>query len=70
MLCVLGDINGWVGDRLRVGITGGFRVPGKNDDGRRVIEFCAERGFCVGNTCFEYRSLHKYTRMARGQDEV
>ena len=23
---------------------------------------------CVGNTYFEYKSLHKYRRMARGQD--
>ena len=25
-------------------------------------------GLCVGNTYFEQRSLHKYTRVARGQD--
>ena len=28
-LCVLGDLNGWVGDRVRVGITCTFRVPGE-----------------------------------------
>ena len=32
------------------------------------MEFCAERGQCVGNTYFKQRSLHKYTRVARGQD--
>ena len=49
-LCILGDHNGWVGDRTRVGITGAFGVPGENDNGRRVVEFCEERGLCVGNT--------------------
>ena len=35
--------------------------------GRSVVEFCAERGLCGGNTYFEYRSSYKYTRVARGQ---
>ena len=48
-LCILGDLNGWIEDRTRAGITGVFRVPGENDNGRRVVEFCAERGLCVGN---------------------
>ena len=65
-LCVMGDLNGWVGDRVRAGITGAFGVPGENENGRRVVEFCAERGMCVGNTYFEHENLHKYTRMARG----
>ena len=26
-LCVLLGLNGWVADRLRAGITGGFRLP-------------------------------------------
>ena len=34
------------------------------------MEFCAERGLCVGNTYFKHRNLHKYTRVARGQDRV
>ena len=34
------------------------------------MEFCAERGLCVGNTYFEHKNLHKYTRVARGQDGV
>ena len=53
-----------------VGITGAFGVPGENKNGRRVVEFCAERGLCVGSTYFEHKSLHKYTRVLRGQDIV
>ena len=33
-------------DGTRVGITGAFGVPRENDNDRRVVEFCAERG-CV-----------------------
>ena len=53
---------------MRADITGAFGVPEENDNGRRGVEFCAERGLCVGNTYFKQRSLHKYTRVARGQD--
>ena len=28
-LCILRDLNGWIGDRTRVGIIGAFRVPGE-----------------------------------------
>ena len=45
-LYILGYLNGWIGDRTRAGITGAFGVPGENDNGRRVVEFCEERGLC------------------------
>ena len=64
-LCLLEDLNGWVGDRMRVDITGVLIVPGYN--GRRVIN---ERGLCVSNRYFEHKSLRKYNRVARGQDGV
>ena len=49
--CVfLGDLNRWIGDRTRANINGAFGVPGENDNGRRVAEFCTERGLYVGNT--------------------
>ena len=32
------------------------------------MEFWAEKGLSVGNTYLMNRSLHKYTRVARGQD--
>ena len=48
---------------MRTGIIGAFGVPGENDNERRVVELCAKRGLCVDNTYFEYKSLHKYTRV-------
>ena len=65
-LFVLGDINGWIRDRVRAGITDAFGVPRENENWRRVVEFYAERGLCVGNTYFEQKNFYKYTRMARG----
>ena len=29
-LCELGEVNGWVTDRVRVSVTGDFGVPGEN----------------------------------------
>ena len=66
----MGDLKRWLGDRTRGSIIGSFRVPGENDNGRRVVEFCTERGLCVGNTYSKHRSLHKYTRVARDKDGV
>ena len=57
-------------DEMRAGITGAFVDIGENDNGRRVVEFCAERGLCVGNTYFKHRSLHRYTGVTRDQDGV
>ena len=64
------DLNGWIVDSTKDVITGAFEVPGENDNDRRVVEFCAERGLCVGNTYFKHRSFHKYTIVARGKDGV
>ena len=52
----MGELNRWIGDRMRVGITGVFGVSGENDNGRRVVEFCAESEVCVGNTYFKHKS--------------
>ena len=38
--CILGDLNGWIRDSVGPSITGAFGVPGENDNGRLVVEFC------------------------------
>ena len=53
---------------MRASRTGVFGAPAENDNGRKGVEFCAERGLCVGNTYFENKSLYKYAWVARGQD--
>ena len=42
-LAILEDLNGWIGDKARARITSAFGVPGENENGRKVVEFCAER---------------------------
>ena len=66
----MGDLNGWIGERVRAGITRAFGVPGENDNGRRAVEFCAQSGLCIGNAYFKHRSLNKYIRVVRDQDRV
>ena len=46
---------GWIGwRRVVAGITSRFEVPEENDNGRRLVDFYAERGLCVYNTYFEH----------------
>src|SRR5678815_4844264 len=59
-LIVLGDLNGWIGDQKRDGVT--------DENGRKVIDFCEERGMCVSSTFFKHKSIHKYTRVGVGRD--
>ena len=45
----------WIGwRRVAAGITSRFEVPEENDNGRRLVDFYAERGLCVCNTYFEH----------------
>ena len=67
-LCIPGYLNVWIGDWTRAGITGAFGVPGEKYNNRREVDFCSEREVCVGKPYFKKRSLHKYTRVVRGQD--
>ena len=56
-LCVLRNLNRWIEDRVRAGITGAFGVSGENGNGTSVIQFYAERGGCM----WVAHTLHKYT---------
>ena len=51
------DLNGWVRDRVRVGITGPFGAPGENENGRTVVDFCLERWLWVGDTYFAHTNF-------------
>ena len=70
MLCSLVYLNGFVGDRKRVGITGWLGVSRENYNGRMVILVLKGGYVSVGNTHFEHESLLKYTRLVRYQDGV
>ena len=47
----MGDLNGWVRDRLRKDITSALEVSGKINNEGRVVDLCAEReDVCVIDT--------------------
>ena len=39
-----------------------------NNNGRKVVDLCAKREVCMGNTYFKFKYIHKYTRVARDRD--
>ena len=47
---MLGDLKGWIRDRVRASITSAFGVPRENGNGRKVMEFSVKMGLYVGNT--------------------
>ena len=50
---MLGDLNGWIGDRVKAGITGTSGVPEENENGewaKRVSD-----KFMESRRCFEER---------------
>ena len=46
-----------------MGLTDTLGVPGENDNGRRVMEFCAERLLYVGKTYIHINLLSKVENM-------
>ena len=42
MVYVMRNLNGWVGDRMREGITSAFRVPGERGNVGRGVDLCAK----------------------------
>ena len=66
---VLGDLNAKVGDREREGVVGKYGVPGVNENGERLVEVCAERKMIIGNTWFQKKLIHKYTREGENGQE-
>ena len=43
------DLEGYLGNRVREGIAGSFRVLKEFENGRRVIDFFVEKWFCEDN---------------------
>ena len=60
------DLNGWIGDRVKAGITGAFGVSKENDNQRRVVKYYAERVVYVGNTYFEHKEFAKVHKGSKG----
>ena len=60
IVCVLGDLNAWVGDRKVQAVIGDCGVPGMNESGEWMFDWCVQHEMTVCNTLFKKRDIHKY----------
>lgn len=56
-MCVMGDLNTWVGDRVK----GRYWILEVNDSSDGIHEINTSAGMSIANTYFQYRYVHKYT---------
>lgn len=56
---MIGYLHGSVGDR--VGVVGGYGVPGENARSGRIRGLCASTGMSVANAYFQHKDVHKHT---------
>ena len=70
IVCVLGDLNARVGNNKVQGVIGEYGVPGVNESGEWMIDWCMQYEMTVCNTLFKKRDLHKVTWVRRVRGEV
>ena len=73
MVLGLGIFNGHVGRRIDgfEGVHGGYGIGKRNVEGRRLLEFCAEKELCVANAWFKKKKQRKRTcSMGGNQNEI
>ena len=63
MVLIMGDFNARVGcdDNTWKGVIGRHGPNEKNENGERLLDFCALNNLVVTNTLFKHRSCHQYT---------
>ena len=66
----LGDFKGHVGRRIDgfEGVHGGYGIGKRNDEGRRILEFCDKKELCVANTWFKKKKQRKITYSIAGNE--
>ena len=63
IIIVMGDWNGHVGRERDgyEGVVGAQSIGDRNDDGRRILDFCLVNNAAIMNTFYEQQELHKWT---------
>ena len=59
---ITGDWNAKVGNQETPGLTGNFGLGIRNEEGKKLIEFCQENALVIANTLFQQHktsTLHK-----------
>ena len=72
LLVVMGDLNAKVGDDNTdyERVMGKHGVGTRNDNGERLVEFCAMNDLVIGGTLFTHQDIHKLTWMSpNGRDK-
>ena len=62
VLFITGDWNAKVGNQETPGLTGNFGLGIRNEEGKKLIEFCQENALVIANTLFQQHktsTLHK-----------
>ena len=62
-IIMMGDWNGHVGVNREgyEGVLGAYGIGDRNDDGRRILDFCLINDLSVMNTFYMHRESHKWT---------
>ena len=68
-MIILGDFNARVGNRRGEWreVIGGCGEETCNDNGRRLLEFCATNGLIVCNTWYQHKEIHQFTWECKGR---
>ena len=63
VLICLKDFNQHIDEKVNgfEGVHGGFGIGKRNLEGRLLLEFCVEKGMCVGNSWFKKKDNRKVT---------
>lgn len=60
---VIGDVNAKVGSNIRPWrrVLGHHGIGDMNNNGQRLVEFCAENDMVVSGTLFQHKTIHRCT---------
>ena len=60
VICIMGDLNAYVGDERYQNIVGMHGLSRRNERGERLIQFCQENKLFIANTWFQ-QPVRNYT---------
>uniref|UniRef100_A0A146KQ35 RNA-directed DNA polymerase from mobile element jockey n=1 Tax=Lygus hesperus TaxID=30085 RepID=A0A146KQ35_LYGHE len=70
-IMLMGDLNGRVGqnDVSYREVIGKHGEPTRNNNGKRLLQFCQANSLIITNTKFPHRDIHKFTRVEPSRNE-